>query len=198
MFAQLVPLAGGEPIVLQRDINVVGREQDGCDVVIDNKSVSKMHCVVVKTDGCLFVRDLASTNGTRVNGQRVVRGAILPNDVLQFASEKYRVHLAANPPAGASAAPATGLQGTIQLDFPADILSQEDFDSSPLHSAPVSRDRIPQPESSRAIPAPKAPSSPSIGTASDQFRGKVIIPDGGIDLNQIESLEDLEAQQGEA
>jgi pSer/pThr/pTyr-binding forkhead associated (FHA) protein len=41
----------------------------------------------------LFVRDLASTNGTRVNGQRVTRGALLPGDELSFASVKFRVDL---------------------------------------------------------------------------------------------------------
>ena len=57
-----------------------------------------MHCVVVKTDGLLFVRDLASTNGTKVNGQRVTRGALLPGDELAFAKEKFRVHMGPGEP----------------------------------------------------------------------------------------------------
>jgi pSer/pThr/pTyr-binding forkhead associated (FHA) protein len=62
-------------------------------LVIDSKSVSKMHCILIKTDGLLYVRDLSSTNGTRVNGQRITRGALLPGDRLDFASEKFKVHL---------------------------------------------------------------------------------------------------------
>ena len=54
-------------------------------------SISKLHCIIVRTDGLLFIRDLGSTNGTKVNGQRVVRGALLPGDELAFASEKYKV-----------------------------------------------------------------------------------------------------------
>jgi pSer/pThr/pTyr-binding forkhead associated (FHA) protein len=50
-----------------------------------------MHCVIVKTDGLLLLRDLGSTNGTRVNGQRVRRAALLPNDQVAFASFKFRV-----------------------------------------------------------------------------------------------------------
>jgi pSer/pThr/pTyr-binding forkhead associated (FHA) protein len=53
--------------------------------------VSKLHCVVVMTDGLLLLRDLGSTNGTRVNGQRVRRAALLPNDTLAIANMKYIV-----------------------------------------------------------------------------------------------------------
>ncbi|MFN9370540.1 MAG: FHA domain-containing protein [Planctomycetaceae bacterium] len=97
MIAQLIPENGGEPIRIDKDLMVVGRQEEGCDITIDHKSVSKIHCVIVKTDGLLFVRDLLSTNGTRVNGQRVTRGALLPGDVLAIANAKFRVHLGPDP-----------------------------------------------------------------------------------------------------
>lgn len=93
MHAELVPLDGGKPIVLDRDVSVVGRKSGICDVIVDRESVSKLHCVIVKTDGLLFVRDLGSTNGTKVNGQKVVRGALLPGDELSFAGVKHTVVL---------------------------------------------------------------------------------------------------------
>ena len=93
MHAELVPLDGGKPIVLSQDVTVVGRKPGVCDVILDKDSISKLHCLVVKTDGLLFVRDLGSTNGTKVNGQRVVRGALLPGDELAFAGSKFRVVL---------------------------------------------------------------------------------------------------------
>jgi predicted component of type VI protein secretion system len=100
MRAQLVPLDGGPAIDIVKDLTLIGRREE-CDVRLEHKSVSKMHCVVVKTDGLLLVRDLGSTNGTRVNGQRVRRAALLPNDQLSIASCKYRVHLGPDePPAG--------------------------------------------------------------------------------------------------
>jgi len=92
MRAQLVPLEGGTPIEIVKDLTVVGRKED-CDVRLDHKSVSKMHCVIVKTDGMLFLRDLGSTNGTRVNGTRVRRAALLPNDQVTIAHFKFRVLL---------------------------------------------------------------------------------------------------------
>ena len=93
MQAKLIPSAGGDPISILRDLTLVGRKRGLCDLVIDRGSISKLHCLLVKTDGLLFVRDLGSTNGTTVNGQRVTRGALLPGDELAFASIRFRVHL---------------------------------------------------------------------------------------------------------
>ena len=98
MHAQLIPNDGSAPITLRKDITLVGRKTGLCDLVIDRSSVSKIHCILVKTDGLLFVRDLGSTNGTRVNGQRVTRGALLPGDVLSFSSVKYQIHIGPDIP----------------------------------------------------------------------------------------------------
>jgi pSer/pThr/pTyr-binding forkhead associated (FHA) protein len=99
MRAQLIPLDGGAPVEITKDLTLVGRKEE-CDLKINHKSVSKMHCVLVKTDGLLLLRDLGSTNGTRVNGHRVRRAALLPKDQLAIAGFKYQVHLgnAAAPP----------------------------------------------------------------------------------------------------
>lgn len=100
MLAQLIPASGGPPITLQKPITVVGRSAALCDLVINHTSISKMHCMLVKTDGLVYMRDLASTNGTRVNGQRVIRGALLPGDRLSFSGVTFKVHLGPDPPAG--------------------------------------------------------------------------------------------------
>ena len=82
----------GDPVKISKDLTLVGRKED-CDLRLDHKSISKQHCVIVKTDGLLLLRDLGSTNGTRVNGQRVRRAALLPNDQLSIANFKFRVFL---------------------------------------------------------------------------------------------------------
>ncbi len=103
MIAQLIPSDGSKTITLYRDITIVGRDGDICDLTIPHKSVSKLHSVLVKSDGLLFVRDLGSTNGTKVNGQKITRGALLPGDVIAFAGAKFKIFLGpgeAEPPAG--------------------------------------------------------------------------------------------------
>lgn len=98
MLAQLIPVDGGRPIEISRDVTVVGRKRSLCDLTIEHASVSKMQCLIIRTDGLLFIRDLGSTNGTKVNGQRVTRGALLPGDELAFAGVKFRVHLGPGEP----------------------------------------------------------------------------------------------------
>jgi pSer/pThr/pTyr-binding forkhead associated (FHA) protein len=92
MHAQLIPFDGTAAIEIVKDLTLVGRQEE-CDLRLSHKSISKFHCVIVKTDGLLFLRDLGSTNGTRVNGERVRRAALLPNDLLAIAGHKFRVSL---------------------------------------------------------------------------------------------------------
>lgn len=88
----LIPLDGGSPVEIVKDITVIGRKEF-CDVRLEDPSVSKTHLVVTKVDGVLMFRDLGSTNGTKVNGQRVIRGALLPNDKLNIAAVKYQLQV---------------------------------------------------------------------------------------------------------
>lgn len=92
MLAQLIPESGAQPITLDTAITVLGRSSRLCDLVLDDTSISKQHCMLVKTDGLVYIRDLGSTNGTRVNGQRVIRGALLPGDQLAFGALGFQVH----------------------------------------------------------------------------------------------------------
>ncbi len=156
MRAQLVPLDGGPPIEIVKDMTVVGRKED-CDVRLDHKSVSKMHCVIVKTDGLLLLRDLGSTNGTRVNGQRIRRAALLPNDQVTIAHFKFRVHLGADA-APLPAAPINAGEHTQALDArevahllrpgaaaprPQQPQDDEGDDSAEIPNVPLQRNPLP-------------------------------------------------------
>ena len=150
MRAQLVPLDGGPPIEIVKDLVVVGRKEE-CDLRLDHKSVSKMHCVIVKTDGLLLLRDLGSTNGTRVNGQRIRRAALLPNDQLGIANYKFRVYLGPDqaPPPPAEA---RGDEHTQHIDPKevAELLRKaakerdvDPADSAEMPSLPLQRNNLP-------------------------------------------------------
>jgi predicted component of type VI protein secretion system len=143
MRAQLIPLDGTPPIEIAKDLTLVGRKEE-CDLCLNHKSVSKMHCVIVKTDGLLLLRDLGSTNGTRVNGQRVRRAALLPNDQLSIAGYKYRVHL------GPDDRPVAGHDHTQHLDANevADLLRKGEVrtpvsDSGHLPAIPLQPNPLP-------------------------------------------------------
>jgi hypothetical protein len=92
MKAELVPENGDPPVPILRDVTLLGRHED-CDVVIEHSSLSKRHCLLVKTDGLLVIRDLATTNGTKVKGQRIRWAALLPEDRVSFGAYKMRIYL---------------------------------------------------------------------------------------------------------
>jgi hypothetical protein len=70
---------GGRTEVLGSGGAVLGRSRD-CDVVLDDRSVSRRHAELVRHgDGCLL-RDLDSTNGSAVNGKRIREAAVQPGD----------------------------------------------------------------------------------------------------------------------
>jgi hypothetical protein len=69
---------------------LLGRHH-ACDVVLGHISVSRRHARLSFRDGHWILRDLESTNGTSVNGTRVVRCRLLPGDRLMLGDEPLLV-----------------------------------------------------------------------------------------------------------
>jgi pSer/pThr/pTyr-binding forkhead associated (FHA) protein len=71
---------------------LVGR-RSGCHIVLTNPWVSAHHCQLqLDPDGHWYVRDLDSTNGTFVNGQRVNVKQLDLGDELRIGKvHKFRV-----------------------------------------------------------------------------------------------------------
>ena len=74
---------------------IVGRSKSRCDVVIDyDDSVSGRHCELTVKDSSWYVRDLKSSNGTKVNGQKVFQEYMLSSgDILQLGQLALQVRL---------------------------------------------------------------------------------------------------------
>ncbi len=89
MPARLVALDEGTDISLDRTMVVVGRHPQ-CDARLESLRVSRHHCCMTQDGGEVFVRDLGSTNGIRINGQRVETGRLRPGDELSIAHIRYR------------------------------------------------------------------------------------------------------------
>ena len=56
----------------------LGRKPGAAHLVIDNTSISKAHAVLAQKDTHLTVRDNGSSNGTRVNGNKIAEGQSTP------------------------------------------------------------------------------------------------------------------------
>ena len=108
---RLVPLEGGNAIELSRDLTVVGRKED-CDLRLDHKSISKFHCVIVKMENTLLLRDLGSTNGTVVNGKKIRRATLKNNDCLNIANLPFRIQIST----GDAVEKKPQFEGTIQIN----------------------------------------------------------------------------------
>lgn len=103
---QLVVLRGRSNLKHHRlgpGVTVVGR-QEGCQLQIKSSQVSRKHCELFERDGRLIVKDLNSSNGTFVNGQRIQGQRVLaPGDELSIGGVKFRVEpLGAGAPAASS------------------------------------------------------------------------------------------------
>ena len=69
--------------ILPGNIKTIGRAT-GADFVVDAALISRVHCrLTALAGGELEVRDLESTNGTYVNGERIETARLAPGDRLQ-------------------------------------------------------------------------------------------------------------------
>jgi hypothetical protein len=68
----------------------IGRASD-CDFVLDEPTVSRHHAVVRRTPEGWTVRDLGSTNGTRINGWRVDDAPLRVGDELTVGTSRFVV-----------------------------------------------------------------------------------------------------------
>jgi adenylate cyclase len=99
---QLVPVAGGEPIeVGPGPPRTVGRTPQ-CDVPVYDGTISRSHAELALLADGVRVRDLRSTNGTYVNGERVEDHVAAEGDTVAFGSVSFRLcRTAAAEPAAA-------------------------------------------------------------------------------------------------
>lgn len=85
----LVVLSGtqvGQRFVLDRPRAGIGRDSS-FPIQVDDDSVSREHAVIEQRDGRCLLRDLGSTNGTFVNGQRCEAMELQPGDRIGLGAE---------------------------------------------------------------------------------------------------------------
>lgn len=69
---------------------LIGRSST-CDVVVADKTVSRRHARLIRRDGKWILQDLASTNGSHLNGRRVGRCELRPGDELYLGETRLRI-----------------------------------------------------------------------------------------------------------
>ena len=71
----------GQRFTLEQAMTRVGR-REGNDWVLQDGSISGTHCEIEKTDAGFLLRDLGSTNGTKVNNVTIKEKNLSRNDII--------------------------------------------------------------------------------------------------------------------
>jgi pSer/pThr/pTyr-binding forkhead associated (FHA) protein len=69
---------------------VIGRSSS-CQLVLADDTVSRRHAELRIQDGRWLLRDLGSSNGTWVNGRRVVEAEVRPGDTVHLGGCQIRL-----------------------------------------------------------------------------------------------------------
>jgi pSer/pThr/pTyr-binding forkhead associated (FHA) protein len=86
-------VSGPAAVTIDRFPCVVGRHS-ACDRRLDDPEISRRHCAFSLHDGRVWVEDLQSLNGTRLNGEAVAESrALADGDRLDLAHLAFQVRL---------------------------------------------------------------------------------------------------------
>ena len=125
MYGELHPVGGGDPIPLLKVILLVGRRESS-DIVLRFPNVSGNHCELELVEGYWYVNDLNSRNGTKLNGERVKKQRLIPDDKLSIARHVFQIRY---EPASLGA-----VQTAMEISDRKDIFGKSLLESAGLES----------------------------------------------------------------
>ncbi|MBI3070667.1 MAG: FHA domain-containing protein [Deltaproteobacteria bacterium] len=109
--ARLVGLSGavsGETWLVPDDGGIIGRSK-GAEICIEDWSVSRRHAEITRCEGGFQIKDIESSNGTKVNGKRVTSAVLSEGDTVRLGRLVFRFEIADG--ANEFEAKGTGLPG---------------------------------------------------------------------------------------
>lgn len=94
----------GTVFELTKEVSLIGRDVTN-DVVVGDAEISRQHSRITRTPGGYVLEDLGSTNGTFVNGERLVAPRVMnPGDLVALGETVSLTFDATSPEAAATVA----------------------------------------------------------------------------------------------
>jgi pSer/pThr/pTyr-binding forkhead associated (FHA) protein len=174
-------------IPLIRDEMTIGR-QDGNTIRLTERNISRRHARLVRQNGTMFVEDLASYTGVKVNGARIVAMTpVAEGDEVQIGDYKLMLRVDRPPVQGnpdratmpampaALGGPMNSIGGSVAIPTrgtPAMAAqAQSAARQSPVHEIAVARPSSPAP-----VVRPSAPVSHGLTAVPDPLEAQPTIP----------------------
>ena len=127
-------------VELTKPVTVVGRHP-GCDVCIDHPAVSGRHMLFRIVERTVYVEDLASTNGTKLNGHAVQHQVVHHLDMVEVG--KHRLHFFDDDLLAAGGV--SNLETTVHTDFERTMMVGHPPAQAEAASPPVLTQEAPRP-----------------------------------------------------
>jgi hypothetical protein len=113
-------------VSLEKPVTVIGRHP-GCDIVIDHPAISGRHMLFRLVNRTVYVEDLASTNGTRVNGLATSHQVVHHLDLIEVG--RHKLHFFDED---LLAGKVGSLESTVQTDFERTLMARTRIAAAPV------------------------------------------------------------------
>ena len=122
----------GAPIELERDRTLLGRDP-ACNVVLDERSVSRRHVVVERRGPSWHVVDQGSANGTFLDGEQIAEAELRDGQELRLGNLRLGVE--------------------VESEVPQTVLMQAPEQAPPPPPPPTTRQPLPAPVAHEDLPS---------------------------------------------
>jgi len=146
-------------VELEKPVTVIGRHP-ACDVVVDHPAISGRHALFRLVGRTVYLEDLASTNGTKVNGLQATTQVVHHLDLIEVG--RHKVHFFDDE---MLAGQVGGLESTVQTDFERTQMAAQAAAQAPQPPA-AEPDEV---DLSRTMAIPRDPSL-RLGPAQESVR----------------------------
>ena len=177
-------------VELAKQVTVVGRHP-ACDVCIDHPAVSARHMLFRIVDTTAYVEDLASTNGTRVNGHSTQHQVVHHLDLVEVGMHKLHFFDDDLLAAGGVG----NLENTVHTDFEKTMMAAHV--AAPAPAGPKAAPRREADDLSRTMAIPR---DASLGMASNEPKGAPLALRclSGMKAGEVVTLEQANTMLGNA